>query len=97
MAKDEREVGLVTFRAVVVPVRSGKGGAKSIRYHDFEKAMSLAKSGGSRIVFDVPGEKEPVDPGLYMQADEPEQMPLFGSDNGKGKVEKSDAGIPESE
>ncbi len=74
MGKDKREVGIKVFEAVVVPVRNGKAGAKSIRFPDFEAAMALARKSGARIVFDLPGEKEPLDVGLFVQADE--GMPL---------------------
>jgi len=67
-AKDTREVVVRAFRAVVVPVRKGKG-RLSIRYEDMEQAVREAKDGGGKILFDLPGNGDPVDFNLSVMPD----------------------------
>lgn len=73
--KDERTVGVQTFSAVVVPVRKGKG-ITTVRFEELKEAVGLAKTHKAKIVFDVPGESDPVDLNLTVVPDEPVQKPL---------------------
>jgi len=99
--KDEREVGVVTMRAVTVPVRRGKN-VLSIRFQDFEEAVRLAKDGGAKLLFDIPGDSEATDLGVTVADARLEAAPAPVAE----KAEKTDsgaksgtghAGIPEKE
>jgi len=85
--RDEREVEVKTLKTVVVPVRSGKAGAKSIRFDDLAKGIEMAKADGGNIMFDVPGENSPVDLGIKIE----------GAITGRIQVGSENAGLPETE
>jgi len=88
MGKGEREVEVKTLRTVVIPVRSGKAGAKSVRFKDLTDGIALARGYNGEVMFDVPGEDSPVDVGLKLK--------LNGNEK-KAEPEISNAGIPKTE